>query len=81
MPVRISSRVAGEAGEEAAAAPPSPQAPAAVAGGRRMCMRRNYRVGVVRSHYSSIQLTIVTQHDASLQQNFYNTKLAYFFVF
>ena len=71
MPVRISNRVAGEAGEEAAA--PSPLAPV----GGRMCMRRNYRAGVVRSHYSSIQLTIVMRRDASSQQNFYNIKVVF----
>ena len=73
---------AGEAGEEApAAALASPPPSAAAAVGGRMCMRRNYRAGVVRSHYSSIQLTVVTRHDASLQRN--STKFLYniFFIF
>lgn len=32
-------------------------------GGGKMCMRRNYRRGVVRFHYSSVLLTVVTRCD------------------
>lgn len=32
-------------------------------GGGKMCMRRNYRRGVVRFHYSSVLLTVVTRRD------------------
>lgn len=32
-------------------------------GGGKMCMRRNYRRGVVRFHYSSVLLTVVTLRD------------------